>query len=52
MSIRIDDLDGAELPEDALDNVVGGLPPLMGPECAWVSSSLGGGRSDPIDVRI
>ncbi|MEU6412624.1 hypothetical protein [Microbispora sp. NPDC046933] len=53
MSVRIDDLNGdAELPEDFLDDIVGGKPPLIGPECAYVSSSLGGGRGDPIDVRI
>ncbi|SEH03669.1 hypothetical protein SAMN05444920_14135 [Nonomuraea solani] len=52
MSVRIDDLNGiAELPEDSLEDVVGGKPKMQGPDCMWVASSLGGGKSDPIDIR-
>ncbi|GAA3109506.1 hypothetical protein [Streptosporangium carneum] len=49
MTVRIDDLDGSlELPEDALETVVGGREPMT-PPTPKLSSSLGNGtRGDPL----
>ncbi|MEU6424798.1 hypothetical protein ABZ860_02795 [Microbispora sp. NPDC046973] len=52
MSIRFDDLDSsAELPEDALDDIVGGKDIEWHP-CGWLSSSQLGQTIDRIDVRL
>ncbi|MDF5754126.1 hypothetical protein [Spongiactinospora sp. TRM90649] len=46
MAIRIDDLRGdAELPDDALDAVVGGRPPMT-PPSPRVCTSINNGQPD------
>ncbi|MEZ0077162.1 hypothetical protein [Planotetraspora sp. GP83] len=55
MSVRIDDLgSAAELPEDLLDDVIGGRGGVqsMYPVCAWAASTHSNGSSDPIDIMV
>ncbi|WP_182876736.1 hypothetical protein [Microbispora sp. H10670] len=52
MSIRFDDLgSAAELPEDALDDIVGGKEIEWHP-CVWLSSSQQGQTIDRRDVLL
>ncbi|MEV4225466.1 hypothetical protein ACBI99_19325 [Nonomuraea sp. ATR24] len=52
MSIRLDDLDkAAELPEDALDDIVGGRG-MQGPSCAYLASSHEGRTVDRLDIQV
>ncbi|MEV4161469.1 hypothetical protein [Nonomuraea dietziae] len=49
MSIRLDDLDSAaELPEDALDNIVGGRE-MQWQACLWTASAHKGQTVDRRD---
>ncbi|WP_157518679.1 hypothetical protein [Herbidospora mongoliensis] len=53
MSARIEDLGMSALPDDALDDVIGGQPrENYGELCIWLASSLYGGKSDPIDHKV
>ncbi|MEU4580475.1 hypothetical protein [Nonomuraea sp. NPDC023979] len=52
MSIRLDDLDkAAELPEDALDDIVGGRDMQWQP-CVWTASAHQGQTVDRRDVIL
>ncbi|GIH68885.1 hypothetical protein [Sphaerimonospora thailandensis] len=52
MTIRLDDIDGvAELPEDALDDIVGGRD-MQWVACAWTASAHQGQTVDKRDIVI